>query len=301
MLRDRLVCGVNDEQIQRGLLAESCLDFKKALEIATSVETAVKSSRELANQMAKEDVKSESSITVHRVDNYSQRNQQSLKPECGRCGGKHYPQQCKFLEAECFLCKKRGHIARKCRSNTKSKTDGRNEKQPISGVSGNYLGMEAGEIEEEDDNYGIFNLTKPQEKPYVVDILLGKESLKMEIDTGAAMSIINVQYKDVFLEELGTFSGPKKKIHVAEDAQLKYFKARPVPYALKEKIENELDRLVEEGTIEPVQFVDWAAPIVPIVKEDKSIRICGDYKVTVNQVAKLVTIQSQRQKICLPL
>ena len=74
---------------------------------------------------------------------------------------------------------------------------------------------------------------------------------------------------------------------MAEDAQPKYFKARPVPYALKEKIENELDRLVEEGTIESVQFADWAAPIVPIVKEDKSIRICGDYKVTVNQVAKL--------------
>ena len=42
----------------------------------------------------------------------------------------------------------------------------------------------------------------------------------------------------------------------------------------------------EEGTIEPVQFADWAAPIVPIVK-DKSIIICGDYKVTVNQAAKL--------------
>ena len=51
--------------------------------------------------------------------------------------------------------------------------------------------MEAGEIEEEDDNYGIFNLTKPQEQPHVVDILLGEENLKMEIDTGAAMSIIN--------------------------------------------------------------------------------------------------------------
>ena len=31
MLRDRLVCGINDEQIQRRLLAESSLDFKKAM------------------------------------------------------------------------------------------------------------------------------------------------------------------------------------------------------------------------------------------------------------------------------
>jgi hypothetical protein len=57
-----------------------------------------------------------------------------------------------------------------------------------------------------------------------------------------------------------------------------------VPYALRENVEKELERLQEEGTIEPVQFADWAAPIV---KDDKSIRICGDYKVTANQVAKL--------------
>ena len=62
---------------------------------------------------------------------------------------------------------------------------------------------------------------------------------------------------------------------MAEDASPKYYKARPVPYALREKIEKELERLQEEGTIEPVQFADWAAPIVPIVKDDKSIRICG--------------------------
>ena len=168
-LRDRLVCGINDEHIQRRLLAEHSLDFKKALKIATSMETAVKSSGELANQMAKEDVNSEKSTTVNRVDSRSQRNQQSFKQELGQCGGKHDPQQCKFLEADCFLCKKRGHIARKCRSNPKSKTDGRNQKQPSLGARGNYLRVEADEIEEENDNFGIFGLTKPQEDPCVVD------------------------------------------------------------------------------------------------------------------------------------
>ena len=65
MLRDRL-CRINDEHIQGRLLAEHSLDFKKALKIATSMETAVKSSQELANQMAKEDVNSEKSTTVNR-------------------------------------------------------------------------------------------------------------------------------------------------------------------------------------------------------------------------------------------
>ncbi|VDH98121.1 Hypothetical predicted protein [Mytilus galloprovincialis] len=55
----------------------------------------------------------------------------------------------------------------------------------------------------------------------------------------------------------------------------------------KKKIEKELDRLEKGGNIEKVEFSEWAAPIVPIVKPDKSVRICGDYKVTINQVSKL--------------
>ena len=71
------------------------------------------------------------------------------------------------------------------------------------------------------------------------------------------------------------------------DAVPKFCKAQPVPYAMKGKIEEELKRLQEEGTIESVQFSQWAAPIVAIMKHDNSIRICGDYKTTVNQVSKL--------------
>ena len=48
-----------------------------------------------------------------------------------------------------------------------------------------------------------------------------------------------------------------------------------------------MDRLVKEGTIERVEFSEWATPIVPIVKEDGTIRICGDCKQTINQAAKL--------------
>ena len=45
---------------------------------------------------------------------------------------------------------------------------------------------------------------------------------------------------------------------------------------------------MSEGTLEPVQFSEWAAPIVPVLKKDKqSICICGDFRRTVNPVSKL--------------
>ena len=52
MLRDRLVCGVNKEATQRLLLAESELTFAKALDIATSQETAAKNVLTLRGLMA---------------------------------------------------------------------------------------------------------------------------------------------------------------------------------------------------------------------------------------------------------
>ena len=47
-------------------------------------------------------------------------------------------------------------------------------------------------------------------------------------------------------------------------------------------MEDELDRLVEKDILQKIDHSDWAAPIVPVPKSDGSIRICGDYKVTIN-------------------
>jgi hypothetical protein len=58
-------------------------------------------------------------------------------------------------------------------------------------------------------------------------------------------------------------------------------------YAMKPKVENELDNLIERGIISPVTYSEWATPIVPVVKGDGSVRICGDFKVTLNQAIKV--------------
>ena len=91
------------------------------------------------------------------------------------------------------------------------------------------------------------------------------------------------------MEELGLVKGVTARLRVESEATPIFFKARTVPNDLRGKIEQKLQRLEKQGVLENVEFAEWAAPIVPVTKPDGSVRICGDYKVTVNKVAKLDT------------
>ena len=96
------------------------------------------------------------------------------------------------------------------------------------------------------------------------------------------------QHTQLFQATLGTMKGFKAKFYVDETVPPKFCKACSVAYAMRTKVEKELERLTKEGIIEPVQYAEWAAPIVPVLKSDKtSVQICGDFKLTVNQVSKL--------------
>ena len=64
---------------------------------------------------------------------------------------------------------------------------------------------------------------------------------------------------------------------------MKFVKPRPVLFAIKDAIGQELDRLEKQGTIRKVDRGDWAAPIVAVPKKDGRFRLCRDYKVTINQ------------------
>ena len=57
---------------------------------------------------------------------------------------------------------------------------------------------------------------------------------------------------------------------------------------MRSKVEEELDRLLAEGIVEPVEYADWAAPVVAVLKSNrKSVCLCGDFCMTINPVAKL--------------
>ena len=106
------------------------------------------------------------------------------------------------------------------------------------------------------------------------------------IDSGTKHAPLLGQYREVFQEGLGTVKNVRAKLQVDPTETPKFFKSRPVPFALREKVEQELSHLQQEGIIEPVEFSDWATTIVPVVKANGKLRICGDYKVTINRAIK---------------
>ncbi len=76
-------------------------------------------------------------------------------------------------------------------------------------------------------------------------------------------------------------------LDVDSTAQPKFHKPCPAPYSLRTPIKQDLKCLEESGVREKVTHSDWAAPIVSVPKPDGSVRICGNYKVTMNPVLKV--------------
>ena len=58
------------------------------------------------------------------------------------------------------------------------------------------------------------------------------------------------KYNLVFEKGLGKLKGTTAKIHIDPQTKLIFCKTRPVPYAIRPKLEAELDRLQCEGIIE---------------------------------------------------
>ena len=362
MLRDRMVCGCRDKQLQCRLLSEPDLSYDKAFKMARARETAEQEAKNLHPN-------DENPVHSLRSKGPPQRKHSTKHENCYRCGGKHQADSCKFKTASCNYCHKQGHIANVC---FKKACD--SKKQPAKlthqlHVDEEPLGPE----------YAVHYAATPRTDPILVTVNLNSVDHAMEVDTGATLSVISNQtyntlwpknkapplrpcstrlktytgqpisvkgsievdvcyedkshsldllivqgsgpsllgrdwlrairldwsylklvrsspdlkcqqvidrYPSVFKDELGHISGSSAHFEVDPDAQPKFCRARRVPYALCSKVEAELDRLEKSKIISHVTFSKWAAPIVPVLKRDGTIRICGDYKLTVNQATK---------------
>ena len=135
-----------------------------------------------------------------------------------------------------------------------------------------------------------------RERLLVVDVgnkpaILGRNWLtQLRLDWSALFSVgerVPVdpvkEFPQLFEPGIGTLQGYQARITLSSDATPKFHRPRPVPYALQKRVDDELDRLQAEGIIRPVESSEWAAPIVVVRKSNSDIRVCGDYKVTINK------------------
>ena len=82
-------------------------------------------------------------------------------------------------------------------------------------------------------------------------------------------------------------TGFEASVHLKVGAQPRAYPARPVPLPLQAAVTDELDRLVRMDILEPVEPtetpIQWATPIVPVIKANGQVCVCGDFKLTLNK------------------
>ena len=153
-LRDRIVAGVNEPEIQKRLLREPTLTYDKAkalLETWDDVNSALSSQISQVHFQEKTRKQQYSQSRQNRPPSRPRHSAPSTRPTqdfrhspqqrqhspqtsrfppktpvqqrtkfqstnaCDSCGGPHRRSTCKFLKAECHFCHKIGHIAKVCR------------------------------------------------------------------------------------------------------------------------------------------------------------------------------------------
>ena len=98
---------------------------------------------------------------------------------------------------------------------------------------------------------------------------------------------LNQEFAELFKPDLGTLKIATEKLYLKQNSTPRFMKARSVPLTIREKVEVELERMVATSVIKPVCFSEWASPIAPVLKRNGQVRICGDFKQTVNPVLQI--------------
>lgn len=118
--------------------------------------------------------------------------------------------------------------------------------------------------------------------------ILGQRSITffVQVDSSVQETVTNLKrgFSNLFPPGTGLMKELPAQAHInlKKEVNPKFFKARSLPYDIRDKVARELDRLCEEGILSPVTHSEWAAPVVPVLKADVTLRLCGHFKVTLN-------------------
>ncbi|XP_011867907.1 PREDICTED: uncharacterized protein K02A2.6-like [Vollenhovia emeryi] len=103
-----------------------------------------------------------------------------------------------------------------------------------------------------------------------------------KIDNADVVKEFKSEFPRLFGPGPGIYNKGMLKIVLKDSAVPVSLKARRLPFALMEKVETEINRLVKLKHLEKIDISEWSTPIVPVIKKDGSVRICGNFKLTIN-------------------
>ena len=188
-LRDRFVCGLRQEATQRRLLSEANLTYTKALDIAKGMEAAHANSKAFKT----------SEPVIKKMDSRPARKMVDT-PACYRCGRTgHASADCKFKDAVCHACKKKGHIAPACRSKEKPRPDRHvHRRVKTHRIQNDSVPTDAASSGEE---YFLHRLGGHSSDPIEVEVRANGKELSIEVDMGAALSIISESTRKLLFPE----------------------------------------------------------------------------------------------------
>ena len=298
MLRDRLVCGISDDGMQRRLLGEATLTFKRALEIAQAMETAANNTKDI--QQANGSVQPRD---VHRV--FKEKMGKPAKSvECYRCGGAHFANDCGFKDAVCHNCKKKGHIAKKSRAakNKQRKEWGKTKPR----MNTHHLQSEDTEEQVSFNMFNLFDLSKPRAEPITATLQMNRKELEMEVDTGASASVISqATYLNLWCSEeasalketnvrLRTYTGECIPLLAAIEVKVVYHGQEAAARLLSMQLEGQGPSLLGRDILQKVRL-NWG--------EIKHMRVIEDILGKYADVFKdeLGTLHGTTVKLCVNL
>ena len=202
-LRDRFVCGLNSESVQQKLLTMKTLSLDTALETARTFEAAYKDTRAIRGSGGA--VEPEGILKLGSKgrddDRRESKGRDDDRRECFRCGYTgHLANTCQFKTSECHNCGKVGHIRRRCRSERKESgsVGGRKVGVKTFGLrdQGSSDGGGMDELEGDIDFLNLYSLSQRSagglREPVMVEVRVNGKEVRMEVDTGAAVSVMSV-------------------------------------------------------------------------------------------------------------
>ena len=110
-------------------------------------------------------------------------------------------------------------------------------------------------------------------------LLVASDPQKVNGNVNNQLECVLRKHASLFEPGLGTVMG----VQATSRCKPIFCRPRLVPFSIRQKVEGKNKRQVAEGILEPVQFSEWATPVVPVLKKGGTVRLYRDYKLTVNR------------------